>query len=332
VTLARPDPAGLHATPGDLATTALRPIEAADLPACREIFYAAGDDLYDARNLPRLPRNDRRMSEFFGHLLATDPERCWLAESEDPAGGRTVVGFGMAVRRGRVSFLSFLFVAPGTQARGVGRALLVRCLPLEAPRGPDEAIATCVDSIQPISTGLYASYGIVPRLPILSLTGSLGPTDLPRLAHPITGTPFAELADRTGGDAWLVERLEELDLEALGYARPTEHGAWRSGQRQGILFRSGDDVIGYGYAQASGRLGPLYVRDPALLAPALGRLAEAVSPVEAWSVIVPGCADQALVPLLAAGFLIDGQPGLYCSTSASGPVFERYLPASYALL
>lgn len=331
MTLARPDPAGRPAAPGEGATT-LRPIEAADLPACREIFYAAGDDLYDARNLARLPRNDRRMSEFFGHLLATDPERCWLAESEDAEGGRTVVAFGMAVRRGRVSFLSFLFVAPGTQARGVGRALLLRCLLLDVPRAPDEAIATCVDSIQPISTGLYASYGIVPRLPILSLAGSLGPTDLPPLPGGITGTPFAQLADGSHGDAWLVERLEELDLEALGYGRPMEHRAWRIGERQGVLFRSGDDVVGYGYAHASGRLGPLYVRDPALLAPALGRLAEAVSPVGAWSVIVPGCADRALVPLLGIGFRIDGQPGLYCSTSASGPAFERYLPASYALL
>jgi GNAT superfamily N-acetyltransferase len=315
------------------AAPVLRPIEAADLPACREIFYAAGDDLYDARNLPRLPRNDRRMDEFFAHLLATDPERCWLAESDDRA-GRAVVGFGMAVKRGQASFLSFLFVSPGTQARGVGRALLLRCLPLEAPRASHEAIATCVDSIQPISTGLYASYGIVPRLPILSLTGSLRPTDLPALPDGVTGTPFGELerGPNGDGDAMLADRLEELDVEALGYARPTEHRAWRIAGRQGVLFRSGDDVVGYGYAQASGRLGPLYVRDAALLAPALGRLADAVRPVEAWSVIVPGCADRALVPLLAAGFLIDGQPGLYCSTSVSGPAFERYLPASFALL
>jgi hypothetical protein len=274
------------------------------------------------------------MDEFFAHLLATDPERCWLAESDDRARGGTAVGFGIAVKRGRASFLSFLFVSPGTQARGVGRALLLRCLPLEAPRASDETVATCVDSIQPVSTGLYASYGIVPRLPILSLTGSLRPGDLPALPDGVTGTPFAELEGGTkgDGDAWLADRLEELDVEALGYARPTEHRAWRIAGRQGVLFRSADEVVGYGYAQVSGRLGPLYVRGAALLAPALGRLGEAVRPVEAWSVIVPGCADRVLVPLLAAGFLIDGQPGLYCSTSASGPAFERYLPASFALL
>ena len=40
-------------------------------------------------------------------------------------------------------------------------------------RRPDEAatLATCTDAAQPISNGLYARYGIVPRVPLLELVG-----------------------------------------------------------------------------------------------------------------------------------------------------------------
>ena len=60
-----------------------------------------------------------------------------------------------------------LFVLPEHQGSGVGRELLARVLPAD----PEIARATATDSAQPISNALYATYGIVPRMPLLDLSG-----------------------------------------------------------------------------------------------------------------------------------------------------------------
>lgn len=315
------------------AAARIRRIEAADLVACATVFYDAFFGLYDARNLPRIPRNDERMIAIFAHLLTTDPERCWLAEREAPGSASQVVGFGMAMVRGTTCFLSFLFIDPAAQAAGLGRALFERCLPLDGERDGVETLATCIDSIQPISAGLYARYGLLPRVPLFALTGSLRPGALPALPPEVTAAPFSELTADDDGDARLVEQLARLDREVLGYARPTEHDAWRAAQRQGFLYGGADGgpPLAYGYAQASGRLGPVCSLEPGLLAPILGHLTSAVKPVEGWTTMVAGPTGSALLPLLQGGMRLDGQPGIYCSTGA-GPDFDRYIPASFGLL
>jgi hypothetical protein len=83
--------------------------------------------------------------------------------------------------------------------------------------------------------------------------------------------------------------------------------------------------------QPSGRLGPLLVREPDLLGPALGELVRAVDPPEGWQAVVPGVAVGALLPLLRAGMRIDGGPAVYAATWP-GPPFERYLPMNFAMI
>ena len=70
--------------------------------------------------------------------------------------------------RERLWFLSMLFVRPGLQGAGLGRALLARVAPAD---GEASFRATATDSAQPISNALYASAGIVPRIPLLNLIG-----------------------------------------------------------------------------------------------------------------------------------------------------------------
>jgi len=313
----------------------IRRIEDADLPACAAVFYDSFFALYDAHNLPRIPRSDERMIAIFRHLLKTDPELCWLGEREASGAPARVVGFGMAMARGRTAFLSFLFVDPSAQAGGLGRALFERCLALDGEPRRDgvETLATCIDSIQPISTGLYARYGLLPRVPLFALTGSLRPGALPALPAVVSATPFSELAADARSDARLLDELGRLDREVVGYARPTEHGIWRAAQRQGFLYRhdAAGPPLAYGYAQTSGRLGPVCSRQAELLAPILAHLTSAVRPVEGWATMVAGPTGSVLVPLLQGGMRLDGQPGIYCSNGAS-PDFDRYIPASFGLL
>ncbi len=315
------------------AGAAYRRVEPADIDACLEIFYTASEDLHARPGQPSLPRNPRRLRALFEHMLRTDPELAWLAESRSGPGGEPV-GFGMAHRRGDHWFLAFLFVLPERQGQGIGRELVERTLPSAAERS---RIAVCAASVQPVSTALYATFGMTPRVPLYVLTGSLETNAMPDGASPTGGLEalaFEALAGRgPSGHAQLAEGVGTLDRELLGYERPEEHRLWRGLEAKGFLyFRSGEtEPAGYGYAEASGRLGPVAVREPGLLPHVLGHLVRAVKPLGGWQVVVPGPARNAWLPLLRAGLRIDGPPAIYSATWA-GPPFDRYLPLNFALL
>jgi GNAT superfamily N-acetyltransferase len=295
-------------------------MEAGDLAACGDVFYAAEDELYERRGLPPLPRNREALEKLLGHILATDPERAWVAA----ANGR-VVAFGMASQRERFWFLSFLFVHPQAQGGGLGRRLMHRLLPAE---GSADVLGVCVEAIQPVSTGLYASFGLVPRVPLYTLVGTVR-TDLAPLPTGLTIVPFDELAGE--GHETLVGAVGALDREVLGYARAADHRALRQWERTGFMLRDSERAIGYGYASASGRLGPVVVSDPAHLLPLVAELTRRVRAVDAWQILVPGLADETMVALLRAGLRYDGPPALFSATG-SGPDLERYLPGTFALL
>ena len=78
-------------------------------------------------------------------------------------------------------------------------------------------------------------------------------------------------------------------------------------------------------------LGPVLVREPWMLTPALAELTDAVMPPGAWQAIVPGIAADALVPLLEGGLRIEGSPAVYAA-DWDGPPFDRYLPMGFGLV
>lgn len=290
----------------------LRPATSADLPALLEVFFRAIEELERRRGRPLPPRNKAPLELHLRHLLATDPATCCVAEDA----GRSV-GFGISMVRSETWFLSFLFVLPEWQARGIGRAVVRACLE-GAPRVTQRA--TCAESNQPVSTGLYASMGMAPRSLIYLLRGALNGEALPALPAGTRPRPM---------DA---ERVERLDKALLGYRRQPDHGFWAQRDRRGWVFEDGrGELMGYGYAQPSGRLGPVAALDPEHLMPFVGHLVRSTSVLEGWQLIVPGPAITALQPLLAAGLRIDGTPAVYC-TDGTRPSFERYLPGSFALL
>lgn len=316
------------------AAAGLRPISEGDISTCRAIFDAAQQALSQQLGQPWTPADGTIMDRLLTHLASGDPGRAWLA----PGRGRAPAqGFGMAFERDGFWFLSFLFVRPEVQGSGLGRRLLDACLPAPHER---RLLATCVDAMQPVSTALYAGYGIVPRVPLFGLLGESPAEDLPRLPRGVVALEFDRLAEGTGrsrsdgvaGQRRLADALATVDREVVGFVRPQDHGFWRLDRRTGVLYtdRGSGQPLGYGYRTSGGRLGPVAVEDPTLLPGVLADLARREQPPGRWSVLVPGPAERALVPLLKAGMRLEASPGLYC---ANGPSIslERYLPGSFSL-
>ncbi len=200
--------------------------------------------------------------------------------------------------------------------------------------GPDASaskgtLSTCVDSIQPISTGLYARYGIVPRVPLFTLIGRADGSVFPPLPRDVLATAFGALPTTVD----LPATLASVDRAVVGHARPADHEFWANERRSGVLFRRAGtgEALGYGYTQASGRLGPVAMLDELLLTPAIGELVAREQPPGPWLALVPGSNDRATVALLRAGLRYEGFPGILASTRPF-PGLERYLPASFGLL
>jgi GNAT superfamily N-acetyltransferase len=283
-----------------------RPIDPADLEACADVFYAADDDLMVKAGLPIMPRNRVALLRLFGHIQATSPHRAWLAQRD----GR-VLGFALSAQREQLVFLSFLFIDPAEQSRGLGRALLERSM------AGAEKTAVCIFSVQPISAALYAMYGMVPRVPMYTLSGR-PKRPLPELPAGLSVGPLE------------VEAATALDRAVTGFAREQDHAAWLGWERKLFgLFEAGRPV-GYGYAQSSGRMGPVVVERRELVLPLVAELMRQVESLEDWLVNVPGPAAEAFTALLKSGLRLDGPPVVFCASDDSID-HSRYLPSTFAL-
>ena len=305
----------------------VRPVRPDELAICAGIWRDALNDYLGRLGQPEIPDDLTPILRLYAHLRATDPGTFLVATFD----GR-VDGFIVALRRGTLWFLSMLFIRPGAQARGLGRQLLAAVSPGDDWTG---ARATATDSAQPISNGLYGSLGIVPRVPLLRLVGLADrPAELPPLPDGIEALRFDEVDDGADGlpRAALLAELADLDRDAAGFDRAVDRPFLALEARAGFLFRNRDGgVVGYGHAAESGRVGPVAVRDGALLAPVIGHLVRTVRPRGAFGMWVAGSAGDAVVPLLRAGFRIEGFPVLLCWDRPFAD-FARTLPISPGLL
>ena len=283
-----------------------RPAQAADLDACADVLYAADDALSASRGLPVGPRNREALVRLFAHMHRFAPDRWWVAERDTG-----IVGFGGSSTYQEMVYLGFLFVLPDTQAAGVGRRLL------ELSMHDSSYRAVAIASYQPVSAALYSWYGMTPRVPIYMLSG-----------NPRTELPALPAGLRVG--KLNAAATEPLDLEVCGLTRTPDHEWWEQMGRSRFGLFEHDELVGYGYVQEVGRLGPVVVRREELLLPFTGRLIAQMPHVETWLVNVPGPANEAFVALLRAGMRLEGPPAIYCATEQRID-HRRYLPASYAL-
>jgi GNAT superfamily N-acetyltransferase len=261
----------------------VRPATTADFAAELAVLDAAEGELRQRHGFPwRAPPLDV-FAETHAHLLATDPDRSFVAETN----GR-VIAFTAAWVRGETWFLSDLFVHPDYQADGLG----TRLLDLAWGAGPERRM-TVADAIQPVSNAMYARRGLVPATPILELGGTP------------SAAPVWELraVDATPGG------LRPLDALVYGFDRSRDHEHWfATGLRATAWERDGDRVA-YSYASPAGRIGPVVGRDEASAAAAMRNELARLDGREAVA-HVPGSSRALVEVALAAGLRISGPPGL----------------------
>lgn len=314
-----------------------RPATEADLPACEATWRDSLNDYLVPLGQYEVGANNPSLRLLHAHMLATDPDRFWVATrpgtggegSAEGGAAEHVVGFVSAVRRGHIWFLSMLFVRPDEQAAGIGRSLLRHVLPAE---GDEAVLATVTDAAQPISNGLYASLGMVPRMPMLNVVGR---PSRPDLLAPLPAAVHAVRFDATAPaerDRLLDAELGGLDRETLGVSHQQDHDFLRRVGRIGFAYRDGrGDLLGYGYTSEVGRIGPIAARDPAVHAPIVAHLLDAIAPRGASAVWVPGAAGTTAEMLVRAGLRIEGFPVLVCWSRPFAD-FARYLPVAPGLL
>ena len=307
----------------------------ADLPACEAVWRDGLNDYLLPLGQYEVPPDNPSVRQLHAHCLATDPERFRVATAPDdgvPGSSERVVAFASAVRRGPVWFLSMLFVQPGRQLGGLGRALLEQVLP---SADDDATLSTVTDTAQPISNGLYASFGIAPRLPMFNLVGRPARREaLARLPDGVQAIRMDPVPAPDGGAPGAGQKgeLADLDREVLGFVHPEDHAVIQAQGRIGFAYRDGrGELLGYGYASEIGSIGPVAVRDPALHAPVIAHLLDAVVPRGASAVWVPGAAAATTEMLVRAGLRIEGFPVLLCWSRPFAD-FARYVPISPGLL
>ena len=247
-----------------------------DLERTYRVFVAATNDYLAARNLPLVSADSTpppRAMAFRWHILEHDARRFWVAKDADQ-----VIGFGIAMLRGEVCYLADLQIIPAYQGRGIGFALLQRCLN-EREAAKARIRWTITDATYPTSNGIYAHFGMYPWLILTALTGTLSGNDV------IVDTEFAGSARQLTADPADIAALASVDREVLGLQRDADHKQWLDQPDMvGYLFGEPSRPMGYGYHSIPGRS---YV-------PTAG----AIGPV-AMSAQQPSCAVNALSFLLA---------------------------------
>jgi GNAT superfamily N-acetyltransferase len=263
-----------------------------DLRAEHEVFVAAQGELLRRHGLQWSASPFETWSAPHRHLLAEDGERSFVALD-----GERLAGFSAAMVRGDTWFLAALFVSPAYQGQRVGRDLLDRSWAGEFRRR-----MTITESIQPVSTGMYARRGLIPTTPILTLSGAPR-CDLPAGLEAVPPEPAA---------------LATLDRGAYGFDRAADHRFWRQRAAPANLWLLGGEPIAYAYVDRQGLIGPLAGRDGAAAALALrAELARRESRPAA--VLLPGTAPRLVETALASGLRLTGPPGLLLLSDGADP-------------
>ena len=300
-------------------TTVYRPMTPADIDATTYIRKAALEGLARSQGHEPGPWTPRRYPHF-EHLLRTDPDGAWVAESDG-----TVVGYAMGFTRGPVWFLAQLFVQPEVHAQTAGQELLRRAM--DAGRARAARVFAVVSSTSPVAQALYMR------------SGMFGIAICYRMRGPVTAlTALAPARDAVvqATEGW-PERLGDLDRHAYGGERTADHQlylakAW--GEQENLPFglERGGRLVAYGYAMDDGHIGPFAAYEAAdqlaLLRVAGDWLAS--RGVEQANGFIPSCNPTVAGALLAGGWRIESWTFLKASERFGQ--LDCYLPGGGLLL
>ena len=209
-------------------------MRAQDVTVAEELSGAAyaGAERFGPRGTPgaptRSPVDAQAWVERTRHLLASDPDGCWVAEQDG-----VVVGFAVSFRRGLLWLLASYAVRPDVQDTGVGRTLLGAAL--SSSRGCLRAMFC--SSADPRAYRRYRLAGFSLH-PMLSLTGVVDRSRLPAVEH---------VREGSASDLDLMDSLDRQRREA---AHGVDHALL--GGRFRLVVTDHTTGSGYAYLDAHG--------------------------------------------------------------------------------
>jgi len=285
---------------------------AADVPDTYHIYVVANEHLN--RNLGRQDDLEKhtlptRAIAVRSNALRYDPDRFWVADF-----GGKIGAFGLATRRRTLWYLAALHVLPEFQGQGVGTELVRRCLG-GLPPGDSPTLLTTSDSANPVSTGMYFRFGLVPQTSIIQLQGS--PRSL--------GMKGIVLRPAHHADAQ--KSFDSIDRIVLGEIRPEDHACWATVPSiVPYLAYERDRVVGYAYIDRDGAIGPVATERPELLPSAISAAletyaAEQSNPVQ---MRIPVDARETLSALFSHDVNCITEVRLLLTSRKFG-LFDRYL-------
>jgi GNAT superfamily N-acetyltransferase len=237
------------------------------------------------------------------NYLAEHCAEWWVAESSSD---RKVIGYARSLARGDLFELSELFILPGQQSAGLGRALIERTFP--EGRGRIRLILATLDER---ALARYYRSGTVARFPMAMMQGTSRPTEMNEL----------EVATATLAD---VPDLETIEREVVGYPREHEYACLFE-EREAFLYRRGGRVVGFGFLGEIGQ-GPVAALEPASQRSILLHLEGRAHArgIENVSFVVPMINEVAMNHLLARGYKIQPPLQLFMSNEPFGK-FDRFI-------
>jgi GNAT superfamily N-acetyltransferase len=298
-----------------MSNISIRPGKIADSYDVFHIFERALADLgrrfgstasFSADDPDALERMWAERRPLYEHLART-ADQFWLAERDGMA-----VGYARSIVRDGVRQLTELFVLPGEQSAGVGRALMDHAFQPKVSIKHNSIIASPDIPAQV----LYLKSGVYPRFPVYYFGRS--PEEISfnsdLTIYPLQASPS------------VLATLAEIDQAVLGFPRPEDHD-WLLSERQGYLYFRDGGTVGYGYQGK--RSGPFALLDeadfPAVLAHAESQAAEQGR--TEFGLEVPMVNRAAVSYLLERGFRMDSLMALMMNDGPFGR-FEKYVLTS----
>ncbi len=225
------------------------------------------------------------------HLRESRNCSFWVAEDAPRFGSRRIIGYARSVVRDRVWSLTEFFVLPSQHRQGIGGSLLANCMQDGDNAGADTRLVLA--SHHPDADSLYIRRaGCLPLMPMMLLAGSstsLRPPDncsgtiadnlltglyderfvSPMVLKSQTSEDMRDVvAEPVTARAELLDDMNALDREIVGYARPAEHLHWIKemggdhGAARVFRARGENRILGYSYVGANCS-GPTLAVDPA---------------------------------------------------------------------
>ena len=133
-----------------------RPARIDDIQAVSDAYWQSVLDVYRAHGFGYKKHDIYPLNPYYAFALLEEPEGFFVAED-----AHNVVGAAISWVRGRLWFLSHLFIMPQYQGQGVGKALLGRAL--EYGAGLKAGIRSVITmAFNPASIALYMKNGMYP--------------------------------------------------------------------------------------------------------------------------------------------------------------------------